>query len=128
MRRLFLLAHSLTSSPAPTPAIVPLTTTTPLSTTTLMATANRNRTYLATYTAVHHQPSSRDVFVIGASSKDILPPAKNQPPPTDSLIVAPQPPPNPVVLPTKRTYSNVVQNNTVASLHFDPNRAAKKTF
>ncbi|KAK4428727.1 hypothetical protein Salat_1172600 [Sesamum alatum] len=58
---------------------------------------------------------------------DSLPPAENQIPPADSMTAAPQPLPTPSVPPTKRTYSNVVQNNKVASLHFDPNRAAKKT-
>ncbi|KAK4423201.1 hypothetical protein Salat_1902900 [Sesamum alatum] len=102
--------------------------TTPLSTTTHRSTTNLNRTesYLTTSKSVHHQPSSGDVLVMTASSTDILPQAKNQLPPADSPTAAPQPSPTPAVPPAKRTYSNVVQNNTVASLHFDPNRAAKK--
>ncbi|KAK4417315.1 hypothetical protein Salat_2557100 [Sesamum alatum] len=81
----------------------------------------------------HHQPSSSDVLVMSTSSDSLPPaerplPAENQSPPTGSMTAAPHPLPTPAVPPVKKTYSKFVQNNIIASLQFDPNKAAKKAF
>lgn len=58
---------------------------------------------------------------------DFLPtnPSSSNHPPNSSST---NPPPTSVALPTKQTYSNIVQNPPIAHFQHDPERAAKKSF